>query len=109
MYTNIENLPEGNYFTEIGYTQTYPWQEVRRTPKTVVLRPVTVSPSDSWKPIFHPGGFVGNCENQDEQVWKFFEFGDFEITIRLTKKGAWVRKGKTFIENSARHFYDYNF
>jgi len=34
MNTNIKNLPaDRTYFTEFGYSQQYPWVEVKRTAK----------------------------------------------------------------------------
>ena len=44
MKTNIKNLPEGHtYFTENGYSQSYPWVEIERTAKTVTLAKIEVS------------------------------------------------------------------
>ena len=108
--TNIKNLPEGpTYFTEYGYSQSYPWVEIRRTEKTVTLAKVNVVKDPDWKPEIHPGGFAGHCSNQQSQTW-LFDGIDHENTrtIRLTKKG-WAFKGTTFREGVAREFYDYNF
>ncbi|KRW94293.1 hypothetical protein [Paracoccus sp. MKU1] len=108
--TNIKGLPEGHtYFTEKGYSQAYPWVEVRRTDKTVTLHKVNVQADPMWKPKIAPGGFAGHCENQSEQTWLFGGIdAEREITIRMTKRG-WERRGAMFIENVAREFYDYNF
>ena len=107
--TNIKNLPEGNYFTEWGYSQSYPWVEVKRTAKTVTLAKVEVGPDPEWKPEIIPGGFAGHCTNQHEQTWLFKKIEDrITKTIRLTKKG-WSRKGTGFSEGVAREFFDYNF
>lgn len=107
--TNIKGLPEGKYFTEIGYSQKYPWAEVGRTAKTVKLARVIVERDPDWKPNIIPGGFAGHCTNQDEQKWVFYKISDDpRITIRQTKLG-WSRKGVKFIGGRADHFYDYNF
>jgi hypothetical protein len=107
--TNIKNLPEGKYFTEIGYSQSYPWVEVKRTAKTVTLAKVNVEKDPDWKPEIQPGGFCGHCSNQHAQTWLF---GDIDLnqtkTIRKTKLG-WSHSGVKFIEDRAREFYDYNF
>lgn len=108
--TNIKNLPEGhNYFTEWGYSQSYPWVEIKRTAKTVTLAKVEVGPDPEWKPEIISGGFAGHCTNQHEQTWLFKKIeGRITKTIRLTKQG-WARKGVQFSEGVAREFYDYNF
>ena len=108
--TNIKGLPEGRiYFTEKGYSQTYPWVQVARTAKTVTLHKVNVQADPEWKPEIIPGGFSGHCTNQSEQTWLFGGIdAEREITIRMTNRG-WERRGAMFIENVAREFYDYNF
>ena len=109
--TNIKNLPDGNYFTEHGYSQSYPWAEVSRTAKTVTLAKVNVSPDPEWaaKKQFYPGGFCGHCPNQNEQTWLFAGIDTgHTMTIRLTKRG-WASKGVRFDEGKAIEFYDYNF
>lgn len=110
--TNIKNLPEGKtYFTEIGYSQTYPWVEVRRTKQTVILAKVNVGPDPEWaaKKQFIPGGFCGHTPNQHEQTWIFDKINE-EHTVRVHKtKRGWSHKNVRFVEGQAREFYDYNF
>jgi hypothetical protein len=109
--TNIKNLPEGTYFTEIGYSQQYPWVEIKRTATTVTLAKVEVEADPEWaaKRVFHAGGFAGHCANQHEQTYLFGRINrDVTCTIRQTKKG-WSLRGVKFIEGRAREFYDYNF
>ena len=109
MRTNIKNLPDGKYFTEHGYSQSYPWIEVSRTAKTVKLAKVKVAKDPDWKPEMHPGGFAAHCSNQHSQTWLFDGVNDDHTkTIRLTKKG-WTYKGTQFSEDCAVEFYDYNF
>lgn len=109
--TNIKNLPEDfNYFTEWGYSQSYPWVEIHRTAKTVTVALVQVQPDPEWKPEIIPGGFAGHCTNQHEQTWLFRKIEDrITKTLRQNKKGEWVLKGVKFSEGVAREFYDYNF
>lgn len=109
-YTNIKNLPEDRtYFTEYGYSQSYPWAEIARTAATVTLARVEVSPDPAWKPEMIPGGFAAHCTNQHDQTWLFARINpDVTKVIRKTKKG-WARKGTPFEEGVAREFYDYNF
>lgn len=112
MKTNIKNLPEGRkYFTEIGYSQSYPWVEVKRTAKTVTLARVLVEADPEWlaKKEFYPGGFCGHCPNQHEQTWLFGMVNDADTcVIRATKKG-WSHGGTRFVEDRATEFYDFNF
>ena len=109
--TNIKNLPEGKYFTQYGYSQSYPWVEIKRTAKTVTLARVEVYTDPEWaaKKEFSPGGFCGHCSNQEEQTWLFKKV-NYEIidVVRKTKLG-WSRMGDKFIEDCAFNFYDYNF
>lgn len=108
--TNIKNLPaDREYFTERGYSQSYPWVVVKRTAKTVTLAAVEVTPDPEWKAEVLPGGFVGHCVNQHEQTWIFSHI-DMNHTkvIRNTKRG-WRLRDVPFTEGRATHFYDYNF
>ena len=116
--TNIKGLPEYHiYFTELGYSQSYPWVEVARSAsgKTVTLAQVMVDPDPEWKAKkeFIPGGFFGHCPNQNEQTWLFASFNkDYTKKVRLCKNGQWRQggmRGTRFIENRAVEFYDYNF
>lgn len=107
--TNIKNLPEGKYFTEIGYSQTYPWVVIKRTDKTVTLARVLVDKDPAFQPNIIPGGFAGHCDNQSDQTWLYKGISQRETkTIRLTKKG-WSHQGVRFWEDVAREFYDWNF
>lgn len=106
--TNIKNLPEGQYFTQFGYSQSYPWKEIARTAKTVTLQKVEVGPDPEWKPEILPGGFAGHCTNQSEQTWVYAGLSKRTMKVFQTKKG-WSHKGERFIEGMAREFYDYNF
>ncbi len=109
--SNIKNLPEGrNYFTESGWSQSYPWVEVKRTAKTVTLAKVNVSPDPEWHPHILPGGFCGHCDNQGDQTWLFKEINEkHTCRVFMTKRGVWKSKGVKFHEGFAREFYDYNF
>jgi len=107
--TNIKNLPEGKYFTEIGWSQSYPWVAIKRTDKTVTLAAVRVDKDPAFTPHIIPGGFAGHCDNQNEQTWLYKGIDQRNTkTIRLTKKG-WTHKGVRFWEDVAREFYDWNF
>lgn len=108
--TNIKGLPEGRtYFTEIGYSQTYPWVEVKRTARTVTLARVVVVKDPDFVPEFHAGGFCAHCSNQQDQTWLFHRIEDSRVvTVRKTKNG-WSWRGIRFIEGQAREFFDFNF
>ena len=106
--TNIKGLPEGKYWTEYGYSQSYPWVEVKRTAKTVTLAPVKTERDPDWKPEIIPGGFAGHCTNQQEQTWLYDGVSEGRTVIRLTKNG-WKRKNTKFVQDVAKYFYDYNF
>lgn len=110
METNIKGLPEGNYFTQVMYTDRHAWRELRRTQKTVTVQLVEVSKDPEWiaKQQFHPGGFCGHMANQGEQTWLFKEVSSATLTLRLTKRG-WSHKGERFVEGRAIEYYDYNF
>jgi hypothetical protein len=118
--TNIKGLPSlsdgRKYFTESGYSQSYPWVEIRRTAKTVTLMKVNVKRDPEWKPNIHPGGFCGHCDNQSEQTWLYDGVDEgLTKTVRLVKSRyagedyMWAHKGTKFTEDRAVEFYDYNF
>jgi len=106
--TNIKNLPEGEYVTELGYSQSYPWRVIKSTPKTMTIQRVEVKSDPEWNPEMHPGGFVAHCSNQNRQTWLYNGLSDQTRTIRKTKLG-WSLHGVRYIEDRARYFYDYNF
>ena len=110
MDTNIKNLPEGRlYFTEVGYSQMYPWVMVKRTAKTATLAKVVVKPDPEWKPNILPGGFAGHCDNQADQTWLFDRIDETQTKrVTMTRRG-WRRGEIKFVEDCAFEFYDYNF
>jgi hypothetical protein len=106
IYTNINNLPEGEYVTEHGYSQSYPYVVVKRTAKSITIAEVKVKSGD-WSPEFVVGGFVANCTNQHEQKWEYDGINlAHQKTVRWSNRG-WA-KG-TIKEGKAVYFYDYNF
>jgi hypothetical protein len=107
-YTNIKGLPEGEYFTGSGYSDSHAYKVVKSTAKTKTLIRVEVEKDSEFKPEFHAGGFSAHCSNQRSQTWIFNKFCTREIVIRLNKKG-WQYNGSNFLGNSAVEFYDYNF
>lgn len=106
--SNIKGLPEGEYFTGNGYSDSHAYKVIKSTKKTKTLVRVEVVNDPEFKPEFHAGGYAAHCSNQISQTWLFNHFCTREITIRLTKKG-WQYKGSRFLGNSAVEFYDYNF
>ena len=119
--TNIKGLPEGEYMTETGYSETYPYKVVERSAsgKSVYVVPVKVKPDPEWvaKMEWVPGGFAGHCVNQSEQTWLYDGIDEKAKprALRLKKSRycgsdkLWGDKGREFIANGARYFYDYCF
>lgn len=109
--TNIKNLPEGKYFTQIAYSDSYPWVEVQRTEKTVTLALVLTAPDPDWKAkmIAVPGSFCGHVMNQAEQTWLFDRIDETNIIVIRLGRSGWTRNGMKFIEDRAVKFCDYNF
>ena len=109
--TNIKGLPEGiEYFTEVGYSQRYPWFVIKRTAKTVTLGRVIVRRDPDWTPEMHVGGFSAHCTNQGAQTWLFDRLDyDYTQVLRYGAKNGWAKDGVRYIEDYAVEFYDYNF
>ena len=107
-HTNIKNLPDGEYFSGGGYSDSHAYKVIKSTPWTKTLVKVEVEKDPEFKPEFHAGGFSAHCSNQRSQTWLFNKFSTNDIVIRLTKKG-WTFGGMDYIGNSAVEFYDYNF
>ena len=113
--TNIVGLPNGptnKYFTERGYSESYPWKMVAMSAsgKTLTIAPVKTKQDPDWKPEMVAGGFCAHCTNQQDQTWLYDGvYGDYTRTIRKNKKGQWVYKGTRFTEDRAIKFHDYNF
>ena len=106
--TNIKNLPTGEYVTELGYSQSYPWKVIKKTAKTMTVQAVRTKRDPKWKPEMHSGGFCAHCSNQHSQTWLYDGLDEGTQVIRKTKKG-WSLRGVPYVENRAQYFYDYNF
>ena len=104
MYTNIKNLPEGEYVTETVYTDRRPYKVVKKTAKTMVVAEVRVKNDPEWlaKKEFLPGGFCGHTPNQGEQTW-IYEGVNEHSTKRIGK----TKKG--WSPEQAVYHHDYNF
>lgn len=116
--SNIKGLPEGEYLTQTGWSDTHAWKVVSRSPsgKTLAVVQVLVERDPEWAPDITPGGFVGHCNNQSEQTWLYQGLGTAEYTLRLRKSRyhgsdfLWASPALgNFTANGARHFHDYNF
>jgi len=115
-HTNIDDLPEGDYVTQTGYTDKHPWKVIASTATTLTIQEVLTERDPSWKPEIIPGGFAGHCTNQDEQRHRYVGLSDRTAKIRL-RKSRYCGSDKLwanpmlgeFIANGAVEFYDYNF
>lgn len=114
--TNIAGLPEGEYLTETGYSDTYPVRVVSRTASTVTVQRVETVLDPEWKPEVVMGGFVGHCTNNNAQKWVFAGLSERTFKLRLVKSRfagsdkLWRSKGGSeFIANGAVRKHDYNF
>lgn len=103
--TNIKNIPEGEYLTEICGSDAYPWAVVGRTAKTITVREVLTAPDPCCKePAF-----------LHAQTWLYAGLGKRTVTLRLVKSPyrhsdkLWGHKEQKFIADGARHHYDYDF
>jgi hypothetical protein len=110
-HTNIKNLPEGEYVTALGYSDTHPFKIIAKTACTVEVVAVETETDPEWiaKREFYPGGFFGHTANQNQQTWIFKGLGKRKIRLRRNKKGQLVNRGERYAENRAVRFYDYNF
>lgn len=100
------------FANEIGYTDVYPYEIVRRvSDKTIEVRMMDATLDPSWKPEFIPGGFAAHCVNQHSQRWIYTSNQNNAVRrIRLTKKGWRSSGGSMFVLAEApRKFHDYNF
>ena len=101
----------GDHAHVVMYTDVYPVTIIRKTATMLVVRCDKATLDPDWKPEIIPGGFVGHCVNNDEQVWNIEEDPEGCIeTFRWSKRynayrdaagckllPGWVKK------------YDYNF
>jgi hypothetical protein len=90
--------------------ESYPYEIVFVSPdgRKASVREMAAELDKSFKPDFHPGGFVGHVSNQHEQKWHYTSVPTNKVrTIRLNKRG-WEDKGMPFRVGYASRFYDYN-
>lgn len=95
----------GKYINRVLYTDVYPVGKIIgiKGKTGVVIQPVEAS-ENKVKMKWTVGGFAGNCYNQDEQEYDFYEVGE-PFTMRLSK-GALRGFG---ISDKPRKYYDFNF
>lgn len=99
------------YVNKIGYSDIYPFEIIRRTKKTIVIREMRAELDPNYKPIFVQGGFAGHCINQDEQKWIITPNKKApEYRAYRRKDGNYYVNGSKFVEvDNPVKFYDYNF
>lgn len=96
------------YFTDAhAYTVT----RVSASGQTITLQRDKATRDPSWKPDFHPGGFVGHVSNDRDQSYTYEPDPDGVVrTARLTKRGWRVGGARGLRVARGRHeFYDSNF
>jgi hypothetical protein len=106
------DLPRA-YANLIGYSDIAPFEvlSISKTGKQITIRAMEAAADPSFKPVFHAGGFVANCSNQQDQKWIIKPDAE-GVVLKAHKRAdgyfhsAW---GKHKIEAQPRRFYDYNF
>ena len=112
MFEKIFTELSATHANEIGYSDVYPYEIVRRvSDKTIEIRAMDAALDPEWKPEFIPGGFCAHCVNQHSQRWVYSSNPNNPLRrIRLTKRGWRGVGGAKFRLGSApRKFHDYNF
>lgn len=101
------------YANRIDYTDVHPFEVVKViSEKTLEIRRMDAKLDPNWKPEIHPGGFVGNCSNQNDQKYTYSSVEDAPtIRIRKHSNGKWYDKNKSrySLADAPRKFHDYNF
>jgi len=86
------------------------WTVIAVSPsgKTITIQGDKATLDPTWKPDFHPGGFVGHVSNNHEQRWITERDENGPVRqARLTKRG-WSANGMP-VTKGRRYFHDYNF
>lgn len=101
------------YANKIGYSDVTPFEVVKAcTVKKLIIREMETIIDETWKPDFHPGGFVGHVANNRDQKWIIKPLiSGATVEIRQHKNGEWKDKyGNRYnLSNKPVKFYDYNF
>jgi hypothetical protein len=92
------------------HTDVRPYEVISQTKTTITLRGMTAVIDPEWKPVFHIGGFMANCSNQDEQKWIITSDPDgLVMKAYLRKDGRFYsRYGRHVLSDEPRCFHDYN-
>lgn len=115
IFSEDRNLIAIKPVIEMGVTQSfpnecYPYEVVACSTNGLQahVREMDAVMDPSFKPDFHPGGFVGHVSNQHEQKWSYTSNprGKTRI-IRLTYRG-WGEGSLRYHMGHASRFYDYN-
>lgn len=101
------------FANQIGYTDVHPFEVVRQVSgKCLEIRAMSAERDPTWKPVFHQGGFVANCSNQQDQRWIIQPDPSAPaVRIRLHKDGRWkdANGNRYALDTKPYRFYDYNF
>ena len=100
------------YANHYGYSDVNPYEVVKRiSNQTIEIREMDAELDPSWTPVWHAGGFAGNCSNQHEQKWNIKSNPENPVVrIRLGKQGWKDKHGRKFdLRDQPTKFYDYNF
>jgi len=99
------------YANLIGYSDVVPFEIIAQTKTTITIRDMDAVRDPDWRPVWHPGGFVAHCSNQDEQKWIITSNPDgYVMKAYLRKDGYYYsRWGRHVISDKPRCHYDYNF
>lgn len=102
------------YFNLQVGTDSYPFELTGvRANIIAIVRPMSASLSNEWKPNIVHGGFAGHCVNQNEQKWNIksnSEAEELEIRWSKAKNGWYDKHGARFINSEEPlRFHDFNF
>lgn len=99
------------YANKHGYSDINPYEIIRMTPKTILVREMNAELDPSFQPQYIQGGYAGVCINQHEQQWIITS--NIEAPIERTylrKDGFHYLNGNRMVITDFPHKYrDFNF
>lgn len=98
------------YANCLKYTDITPFEVIRKTKKTIMIREMKTE-LDNFKPEIIPGGFAGICINQHDQKW-IIKADPIAPVFRayLRKDGYYYANGNRYaLADRPVKYYDYNF
>jgi hypothetical protein len=111
LYLESEGTTMAKYANHYGYSDINPYEVIKMTPKTILVREMKSELDPNFKPQYVKGVFSAVCVNQHEQNWIITPDENAPIERAYGRKDGfhYIKRGKLVLSDIPVKYYDYNF